>query len=101
MLYVIRTQDRETLDALTSSCKKEVRDKIQCLVGLILPGSFKKVYLAHYSEYYHFHYHKCKMKNYHNYIFYETHRKLERIYPICSNPDPNVYNSAPFSRHRQ
>lgn len=65
MLYVIRTQDRETLDALTSSCKKEVRDKIQCLVGLILPGSFKEVYLAHYSEYYHFHYHKCKMKNYH------------------------------------
>lgn len=65
MLYIISTQDRETLDALTSSCNKEVRDKIQCLVGLILPGSFKEVYLAHNSEYRHFHYPKCKMKNYH------------------------------------
>ena len=35
-MYIIKTQDREVLETLSSTCLKEVRDKIQFVGNLIL-----------------------------------------------------------------
>lgn len=35
-MYIIKTQDREVLETLSSTCLKEVRDKIQFVSNLIL-----------------------------------------------------------------
>lgn len=67
-----KTQDRAVLESLSSTCPKEVRDKIQFIGNLILgkPQS-SPIYLAFYCKFIHFehqHY-SCTMKNYHiNYI---------------------------------
>ena len=71
-MYIIKTQDREVLETLSSTCLKEVRDKIQFVGNLILgkPQS-SPIYLAFYCRSIHLehqHY-SCTMKNYHiNYI---------------------------------
>ena len=71
-MYIIKTQDRAVLESLSSTCPKEVRDKIQFIGNLILgkPQS-SPIYLAFYCKFIHFeHQHNsCTMKNYHiNYI---------------------------------
>ena len=71
-MYIIKTQDRAVLESLSSTCPKEVRDKIQFIGNLILgkPQS-SPIYLAFYCRFIHLehqHY-SCTMKNYYiNYI---------------------------------
>lgn len=71
-MYIIKTQDHEALETLSSTCLKEVRDKIQFVGNLILgkPQS-SPIYLAFYYRFIHVehqHY-SCPMKNDHiNYI---------------------------------
>ena len=69
---LLKTQDREVLETLSSTCLKEVRDKIQFVGNLILgKHQSSPIYLAFYCRFIHLehqHY-SCTMKNYHiNYI---------------------------------
>lgn len=50
-MYIIKTQDRAVLESLSSTCPKEVRDKIQFIGNLILgkPQS-SPIYLAFYCK---------------------------------------------------
>ena len=46
-MYIIKTQDREVLETLSSTCLKEVRDKIQFVGNLILgKHQSSPIYLA-------------------------------------------------------
>ena len=64
-IYVVKTQDRETLDTLTSSCKREVKDGVLKIVRLLLFNlPLHQISLAHNSGHIHLKSTHCKMRNY-------------------------------------
>lgn len=69
--YILRTQDREALEALTSTYRREVRDKISDIIAIML-GKLNSKQITAFAlscEYPHpsHHCYPCRMKRYFNY----------------------------------
>lgn len=63
-MYILKTCDRKVLDALNSSCPKEIRGEL-CKIAKKLMSSTHLISIAFYSLYTHVAPKQCRMKNYH------------------------------------